>query len=524
MAELIYPIGVQSFENLREWGMTYVDKTGYLSQLRLQGGCYFLSRPRRFGKSLWLSMLEAFFSGRKDLFEGLKIADIEKEWKKFPVLHFDLSQCEASSPSTLRADLRALLEEYELKYGIEVTNTKATLGVRFSRLIQGIRQATGERVVVLIDEYDKGLLETIHDEKKLEANRRILRNFYSQLKSKNKDLQFVFITGVSRFKHLTIFSGLNNLDDLSLDERFASICGISEAESLHYFKEGIQTLADANGLTFDGAQQRLKQKYDGYRFTEAEEYVYNPFSLLSALDRKKLVNYWLMTGTPQVFMTYLRQSNFDILELTKEWVTAEALSSIFDKNNPIPLLFQTGYLTVRDARGNLYQMGIPNGEVHSALANDLPPVYMGINPNQVPILLLELQEKVLAGDVEGWVEVLRSMFASAPYQLMKEGEKQTVERFFHLMVYQTFIMMGIDARPELSMSGGSADLVALTPEIIYVIEFKLNRSAASALKQINDSGYAIPYLHDGRKIIKVGISFSSKTRTISGKPAIEKVD
>lgn len=512
-----YPLGMQDFAEIRQGNYLYVDKTDFVYKLTSSKKFYFLSRPRRFGKSLFLSTLDYFFQGKKELFKDLKIYSLEKDWISYPVLHFDLSSIEGSSPLRLKQDLENIISNYEKQFNVLTTaeeNKKISLGRRFGNLIRHIHNEIGRGVVILIDEYDKGILDVIQEEKKLEKNRTILRNFFVQLKAHDKYIRFAMLTGVSRFHHLTIFSGLNNLVDISMDRAFAAVCGITSSEMIEYFTDGLATLSESLNLNRNVLIDNLTQKYDGYRFSSADVQVFNPYSLLSAFVKGELNNYWIMSGTSQVFVNYLSQSNFKLENLLSEWYDEETLASSYDITRPVPLLYQTGYLSICEASDGLYRLYIPNGEVRQTLITQLLPLFMGINTN-IPLRLSQIKKMVLSGDIDGWLGEIKAMIASAPYQLLVKDEANPVERFYHLMIYQLFIMMGIDTQSEISVSGGRIDMVAKTPNLIYVMEFKLDGTPQSALRQIDNKKYSLSYSADGRTLYKIGISFSSTGHNIS---------
>ncbi|MCC8114579.1 MAG: ATP-binding protein [Bacteroidales bacterium] len=511
-----YPLGMQDFAQIVQGNYVYVDKTEFVYQLTHSKKYYFLSRPRRFGKTLLLSTLEYFFLGRRDLFKGLKIDSLEKDWIDYPVLHFDLSTVEGDSSNLLKSDLEEMLSEYEEKYGIStaVEGKRASIGQRFSKLIKNVNAITGKEVVILIDEYDKDILDVLRDDKKLEKNRKVLRNFFTALKANDKYIRFAMLTGVTRFRHLTIFSGLNNLVDISMDRAFATVCGITLGELDEYFQEGLKCLEENLNLNRTSLLDALKQKYDGYRFTSSLEHVFNPHSLLSAFVRKELRDYWVMSGTSKVFVEYLSEANFKIESLLEDWYDENTLGSTFDSKQPVPLLYQTGYLTLQEERNGLYRLTVPNGEVRQSLIEQLMPLYMGISKS-IPVCLLRIKEKVLSGDIDGWLTELQAMIASAPYHLLTKDEENPVERFYHLMIYQVFILLGINTRSEINIAGGLIDMVSETRDLLYVMEFKLNGTPTQALKQIDKKGYALPYSADGRRLYKIGVSFSSDTHTIS---------
>ncbi len=506
-----YPIGIQSFSKLREDGYLYIDKTSYLHRLVKNGICYFISRPRRFGKSLLLTTLEAYFRGEKNLFEGLAIYDLEKEWKVYPVVRIDFNAAGGVSHEDLRSFLLSRIKRYAEDFGVEIDPALTEPGQRFGDLIQQLHKKTGERVVVLIDEYDKGLVETLHDEKALGLNETLLRGFFSQLKAQDEHLRFAMLTGVARFKYLTIFSGLNNLNDISLDPEYAAICGITLEELEHNLRQEVEAMGQRLKLDYQATLDVLIQRYDGYQFTEEGIRVFNPFSLLCALSKKRLANFWLMSGTSRVFMRYIQGSDFQLADLLDTWATEGELSARYSRQNPIPLLYQTGYLTIKDSRGALYRLGLPNGEVRSSLVEELIPTYLKERESKGLLQVEDLKQMVVDGEPERWLPLLRSMLASVPYE---ELEYKTVEKSFHLMVYMVFLMLGIETRAEVSVAGGRIDMVAQTPRFVYVMEFKVDSTAQEALDQINSRDYALPYEASGRRVFKIGIPFSSATRTM----------
>ncbi len=508
-----YPIGVQSFEKIRTEGLLYVDKTGLIAQLISELHYVFLSRPRRFGKSLLLSTIEAYFQGKKELFEGLEISQYEDKWEAYPVLHFDLSGDEASNPEKLEQYLLKKISEYEHQYGVSIGNDVTSAGGRFGWLIEYVSRATGKGCVILVDEYDKGIQETIENKAALERNQQLLRPFFSQLKTQDKHIQFAMVTGVARFKHYTLFSGANNLADISFFEDYATICGITLEEMQRYFQQGIEELAAKHHKSIEEITEVLLQKYDGYRFTEADDHVFNPYSLLNVFQFKDLSGHWLRSGTSKVFVDFLKRANYDLSQIHGIWATKDQLSSLFDDNDPVPLLFQTGYLTVADYNLEFgeYLLKIPNGEVRGALFQDLAPIFLGISPTVGAQKARMLRSCLIKCDLEGFVRILDSLIANVPYPIF---DKESKEKAYHLIVYCLCLAVGIDNRCEEPLADGRPDLVAFTDKYIYIIEFKLDHSAESALKQIDDNGYARPYLSDGRPIYRIGASFSSEKRNI----------
>ena len=507
-----YPIGIQSFEKIREGGYVYVDKTQYIPML-LEGSYYFMSRPRRFGKSLFLSTLAAYFQGRKDLFEGLAVSDWERDWVEYPVVHIDFNMMTATDSVSVLKELKWTLEKIAAEYGVEI-NVTLGIGVMFSSLIDSLCDKFGKKVVILIDEYDKGFVEVLHDEKLLAEATSNLRPFFSVLKSSDRNIKFAFITGVSRFRNTTIFSGFNNPSDLSLNEKYAGLFGLTQDELERYFRPGIEALSEKYGYTHDTMLAVLKNKYDGYRFTPQKEYVYNPFSVLNAFDQLMLDNYWVMSGSSRILAVYLRASRFSLDELTSRWVSSERLGSTYSKEDPMSLFFQTGYLTVRDydMYDNSYLLGIPNQEVQSTLTTLLIPEFVdGYDGADIDGLQRLLRRAAASGDVDGMMEIFRKILSSVPYH---EIDTKILERHVHLCMYIIFMMLGVSAKCEIAQSGGRVDMVARTPWRVYVFEFKVDGSADAALKQIDEKGYAIPWECDGRIVTKIGANFSSTLRTL----------
>ncbi len=528
-----YPVGEHNFRELREGGFLYVDKTRFVYDLTDLGKFIFLSRPRRFGKSLLLSTLESFFRGEKELFTGTWLGDNEVEWKGYPVLHFDMSQSSGMSSRVMDLFLNKCLEEYEREYELEDNSFLQDVGARFSFLIKGIAQKTGNRVVILIDEYDNGILETLNaPEKEQKAMSDVLRAFYKQPKAMTKYVKFCMVTGVARFASYTLFSGPNNYLDISMNPDFAAVCGITQQELLDNFEEGIIKIAKARDESREDAIADLRQKYDSYRFTRSDEKVYNPFSLLSAFVEGALDNFWIKSGTSKVFVEYLTRSEFDLLELEKLKVTRDRMEGKYTKQDTVPLLFQTGYLTIKDVENfDLFTLGLPNGEVRCALVNQLMPTFMGISEDRFPEFLSKLQRMVRSGDVAGWIEEIKTLISKIPHQLFGpkdshledeqkriDAKKHTIanfERTYHLIIHVIFQLLAVDTRSEISIVGGRIDMVIGTNHYLYVIEFKLDSTPEAALKQIDEKGYLLPWSTDHRKLYKIGVVFSSVDRNIS---------
>lgn len=388
MARLKYPIGIQTFEEIRTGGWAYADKTQYVYELVHNSKQVFLSRPRRFGKSLLLSTLQAYFEGKKELFDGLALGKLETQWESYPVLHFSLGGIEVGSISKISDSINAMLEDFEEQFDVKINIDIKSFGTRFGMLIKNISRKTGKKVVVLIDEYDKGIVDILNDKEKLDRNIDLFRPFYTQLKDQDQYLRFVFLTGVSRFRHLTLFSSPNQFDNISLVPKYAAICGLTTDELYTIFAEGIEELAESERLTVEEAKQRLKLKYDGYRFTRNRTYVYNPFSILKCLNSGMFDNYWLDSGgSSKIFIDFLKSSNYSLQNVEKLWVSSSTMEGPYSTTDPIPLLFQTGYLTIADYNMGMYRLKIPNGEVRSALVDQLAPMYLGIESDGAQMLV-----------------------------------------------------------------------------------------------------------------------------------------
>lgn len=515
---LRFPIGVQSFEELRTGGYVYVDKTGFIPSL-LQNKYYFFSRPRRFGKSLLLSTFEAYFKGQRHLFDGLAISEWEKEWMEYPVVHIDFNTMQGTDTSeliaTLKDSLIKIAESYDINEPLTGTYSagKDAIGFMFSRLIQLLSEKFGKKVVVLIDEYDKGLIEVINDEASREAAADRLRPFFNVLKTEDRNIRFAFITGVSRFRNTTIFSGVNNLSDISMEKEYSTLLGITHSEMESYFKPAIKQIADEYDCSYDIALELLRNKYDGYRFTRGPELVYNPFSLLNAFRFRNLGDYWISSGSSKILASYLRKSDFRLDEIISSKVPANILGSTYSSENPVSLFFQTGYLSIddHDRLTDEYTLKIPNQEVQHTMTELVIPEYAsGINEKDVSSILAMLRGAILKGDVDSMMYQLQYLLSKVPYQHIDKP----YERHLHLCMEIIFMMLGVNAKSEISMSGGRIDMVAMTPWHVYVFEFKIDESPESALRQIDEKGYAIPWHSGGRKVTKIGVRFSSRLHTI----------
>lgn len=506
-----FPIGIQSFEFLREQGYLYVDKTALVYQLVKMGKPYFLSRPRRFGKSLLLSTLEAYFQGKKELFKGLAIEQMEKEWLEYPVLHLDLNAEKYDSSERLYDMLERQLVIWEELYGTK--GEGITHSGRFMAVIRRACEKAGRRVVVLIDEYDKPLLHSFHNDKLQQDFRETLTAFYSVLKSADPWLQFVFITGVTKFAQMGIFSNLNQLNDISLNRRYATLCGMTKAEIESTFAPELETLGTTNGLNASDTMDLLARQYDGYRFSEDQvEGVFNPFSVLSALSEGKLRNYWFATGTPTFLVEILKKTHYDLRKLDGVEVTATSLSDDrADINNPIPMIYQSGYLTIKayDERFRFYTLGFPNEEVKYGFLNFAMPFYTPVSENDAPFYIGKFIQELEIGDIDAFLNRLRAFFADFPYEL-----NDKTERHYQVVFYLVFKLMGQYMDAEVRSARGRADAVVKTKQAVYVFEFKLDGSVQDALRQIDDKGYLIPYTTDGRQLYKIGVNFDATERNL----------
>lgn len=506
------PIGIQTFSDIRTQGYLYVDKTALVWQIANSGKPYFLSRPRRFGKSLLLSTFEAYFEGRKDLFEGLAIEQLEEKWEKHPVLHLDLNARKYERPEDLVAMLNQYLEKWEDRFGDEKKGRAPE--ERFEYVIRRAYEQTGKGVVVLVDEYDKPLLQCLHNEELLEAYRSMLKAFYGVLKSADKYLRFAFLTGVTKFSQVSVFSDLNQLNDISLDYDSGTLCGITHEELVNTFSPEIEMLAKANGLSNEEAIEQMTQQYDGYHFHPYVDGVYNPFSVLNAFYKKEFGNYWFQTGTPTFLVKSLLKSDYDLRTLMDGVETPAINFSEYraDTDNPIPLIYQSGYLTIKeyDKRFKTYKLGFPNDEVRYGFLNFLVPFYTPITDDKKNFYIGQFIKELEQGEVDAFMQRFEAFFADFPYEL-----NDKTERHYQVVVYLIFKLMGQFTQAEVRSAKGRADAIVQTPKYIYVFEFKLNGTAEDALQQINDKGYAVPFQADGRQVVKVGVEFSAEARNVS---------
>ena len=513
-----YPIGIQTFEKIRTEGYAYVDKTQLVYKLVSEGSCYFLSRPRRFGKSLLLSTLKAYFQGKKELFDGLAIADLEMEWKNYPVLHFDFNTGKYTDSAALEEKIVHHLEKWEPLYGVKPKESQS-LSTRFENVIARAYEQTGQKVVVLVDEYDKPLLETIGNPELQEDYRKTLKSVYGVVKTLDSCIQFAFFTGVTKFSKVSIFSDLNNLSDISLDYRYGTICGISEQEIRENFDNEVAELAVENSMTKDECYAMLKSSYDGYHFSAESAGMYNPFSLLKTLDCKRFGDYWFATGTPTFLVVVLQHTDYPLDRLTTEEVDVRTMDSVdMMYSNPIPLLFQSGYLTIKEynERFQSYHLGFPNEEVERGFAQFLATYYFsgGMNGS---FTINNFVREVERGDIEGFMTRLQALFADGDYQVMGK-----LEIYFQNTLSVIFKLMGLYVQVERHTSRGRMDVTIQTHDYIYIMELKVDKSADEALKQIEDKQYAAPFAADPRKLFKVGVCFGSESKGIDEWKVVER--
>ena len=522
------PVGIQSFKDLREKDFLYVDKTEYLFQLVNNGKAYFLSRPRRFGKSLFLSTLAAYFLGQKELFTGLYLEKAEEEqaaqenraaWEAYPLLYLDFNAKNYIDEQVLIDILNLHLNEWEAHYAIP--NTAGAPEDRFRLLIAALFKQTGKQVVILVDEYDKPLLQTMGVNETLnEQYRNMLKAFYSVIKTCDQYIRFAFLTGVTKFSKISIFSDLNNLRDISMEEDYAGICGITQEELEANFQPEIQVFATRQDLTYQQAHAELKQWYDGYLFHPAGEGMYNPYSVLSALAKREIRSYWFSTGTPTFLVNYLKEAHYFIPDLDGNVELNESGLETYRAvaENALHILFQSGYLTIigyiKEAR--MYKLGFPNDEVRYGFLENLLPAYSGLPLGDTGKSVWQFVQDIREGKVDSFMERMQSLIAGIPYDNFAEKNVKLREQNYQTAVYLIFALMGQFVQTEVHCSTGRADCVVYTADSIYLFEFKLtgNGSAEDALNQIKEKHYAEKYLVDGKKIVLIGSSFDEKTRTI----------
>ena len=507
-----YPVGIQTFSEIRERNYLYIDKTQYLVDFIDKGYKYvFLSRPRRFGKSLFASMIHAYYEGRKDLFEGLAMGEYEKDWVKHPVLHLDMSAAKHMDKDMLERYLADMLTDQEAVFGYK--SEKQDPNIRLKDLVVTANRLTGRKVVLIIDEYDAPLLDVVHEEQNLAALRRATQNFYSPIKSLDPYLEFVFLTGITKFSQLSIFSELNNLFNISMYDQYSAICGISSEELHTQMQPDVERLAEHLHLSVDETFERLKRKYDGYHFSKNSEDVYNPFSLIKALASGDIGDYWFDSGTPTYIIKLLQKYNVGLRDLTGQ----DAGVSDFDVSpenmtTVLPLLYQSGYLTIKryDPMIDLYTLGYPNEEVRTGMVRSLAANYLTPAEGTNSSFVIKFVKAVIADDMEQALTLMRAYLAGVSYRLSNKTERD-VQTIFYLV----FSLIGSFIKVEEESAHGRADVVITLPSVVYVMELKFDGSADAALRQIDEKGYLIPYTADGKRLVKVGVNYSSEERTIT---------
>lgn len=507
-----YPLGIQTFEKIIEGGYLYVDKSEYVYNMTHSDSSYlFLSRPRRFGKSLLTSTLKAYFEGRKELFQGLAIEKLETTWDHYPVLHFSLATAKHGTKERLESELNLKLFQYEEIYGTGVGEELPNQ--RFQGVIKRAYKQTGKQVVILIDEYDAPLLDVMHEDENLKALRKVMQDFYSPLKDCDPYIRFVFITGITKFSQLSIFSELNNLKNISMLKEYAGVCGITEQEILEQMGAGIDALAAESGWTKEQAIAELKGNYDGYHFSWPSPDVYNPFSLLNALSDKKIDAYWFESGTPTYLIEMMRKFHVMPSQLGSP---LKAQASDFDAptermKDLIPLLYQSGYVTIKDCSPlGLYTLNIPNREIRIGLMKSLIPNYLGAESNACGVISIQMQEAMLNDDIDSMMHLLQDFLGTTP-----QTENTHYEGHWQQMLYVIFSLLGAHVDVEVRTKDGRIDMVARTAQKLYLFELKLNKSAEAAMNQIDLKNYPARYALCGLPIVKIGINFSVEERNIT---------
>ncbi len=537
-----YPIGIQTFSNIVEGGYLYIDKTGFVHDLAGNYKYVFLSRPRRFGKSLLSSTIHSYFAGEEELFKGLKAGKLKKEWARHPVFHFDMSTAKHLNEEQLLRTLCYKLDEYEKIYGKDAGISEDDVNARFERLVKVAAGQTGEKAVIIIDEYDAPLLDVMNDSGRLAPMRQIMRNFYSPIKSLDPYLRFVFITGINKFAQLSIFSELNNLQNISMMPEYSAICGISQNEIETQMQESVRRMAESLGLSYEETLEELKHNYDGYHFSRQSEDIYNPFSLIKSLDARDFGSYWFDTGTPTYLLERLKNSEIDETTLDNMPMIPESDFDVSPEisDNALPMLYQTGYLTIKeyDRDLHLYTLGYPNKEVKIGFTQGLLAQYKNREMTGSGFVA-KFYAAMYRHDIDMALTLMQSYLAGIPYDLENKSEKH-----FQTIIYLIFSLLGYYTRAEVKSAVGRADAVCRTKDRIYVFEFKVDGSADEALRQIDEKGYLIPYRFeyseiDGsdpklrlapcnagpaaettsavnreKALVKVGVNISTQTRTI----------
>lgn len=514
----IYPVGVQTFSDIIEQGMVYVDKTALMHRMVKKYKYVFLGRPRRFGKSLLSSTLHAYFAGQRQLFKGLAVEHLEKDWTAYPVLHFDMSVLKNCSVNHLAQKFDNLLKDYEEALGIG--HSADTPGDRFSKIIKQSYKQTGKKVVIIIDEYDAPLLDVLHVEAQLSIVRTIMQEFFAPIKSNDAYIRMAFITGVTKFSQLSIFSTINNVTNISMEPEFSAICGITKGELASAQKEDVAMLAEKNHVPFEKMLEMLRENYDGYHFSRESEDVFNPYSLMRCFAAGYIDNYWYASGTSTYLIHQMKRFDTDVTSLDDIFAFASSFDRPTDSmTDALPLLYQSGYLTIKkfDPLTQGYYLGIPNKEVRAGLMENLLPLYTAKTDGQSLGFAAQFYQSLLMGNIGKAMEQMKAYFASIPYP---DGGKdiladmQKSEYYYETILYIVLSLMNVAVSTQVKSCRGRADAVMFAPHDIFVFEVKINKPASIALKQIDEQGYLIPYSADGRKLYKIGISFSTSTRTL----------
>ncbi len=509
----LYAIGEQDFKNLISDEAVYVDKTAFVYKIaRSKVKYFFLARPRRFGKSLFLSTLRYFFEGKKELFKGLYIDSVNWDWQEYPVLKLDLNSSRYDEPELLEGVLDNMFRDWEKKYDVEVKDKDYSQ--RFKTIIKTAHEKTGRQVVILVDEYDKPLVGNLNHNENFEHYRKKLSTLYSNFKSSAEHILLVFLTGVSRFSKLSVFSDLNNLDDITFSDEYADICGITEKELLENFQEGIAGLAETYSMSYEDVCKRLKKNYDGYRFARKGSEIYNPWSILKTMKESRFDDTWNASGPASVIAEALYNADVDIEKILNAKWTLKRLAGLDLRNaNPTALLYQSGYLTIAEyyIQTDTVRLKVPNDEIREGLFNELLPFYLKPKAGDAQGIVADIIDNFNEGEPEMLMKNLENYFASIPYDLKIENENN-----FQNALYILLTLIGIDTKAEMHTSDGRIDLLIETKKYIYIIELKHDSSPEEALRQIEEKRYALKYASDSRKVFKIGINFSSKTRRIEG--------
>lgn len=513
-----YPIGIQSFDRIIEDGFVYVDKTDMVYSLVKEGSIYFLSRPRRFGKSLLVSTLKNYFLGRKEFFRGLKIDALEKDWKVYPVFHIDFNGSNFMKPGILENRINSYISDWEKEYSLDSGDIEADLGNRFLKVLKAAYERSGLRAVVLVDEYDKPILDVLDYDKNLEEeHRNILKGFYSTFKGADEYLQFVFLTGVTKFSQVSVFSGFNQPKDISMHAKYETLCGISQEELENYFREPIEQMADEYSCSYDEMMNMLKSQYDGYHFSDRMTDVYNPFSLLNAFDAGRIYDYWFKSGTPTYLIRLLSHSDENMNEITGKYYSPEEFIDYkANVEQPLPMIYQSGYLTIKnfDLEEMTFLLDFPNNEVKRGFLTMVASSYFG-DKMETASWIRKAVSQLKKGEINDFRTGITAFLASIPYTMRRKENEREKERYFHYTFYLIMRLMSVyTVYTEKVQSHGRVDCIVETPDYIYIFEFKLDGTADEAMRQIEEKGYAREYESDSRRVYKIGAVFSSETGTI----------